>query len=377
VIYPEFLKSNSSIIGITAPSDGRSKPVDIKRLESAKAQLESRGYSVIETASVRKSEKGRSADGRTRADELMQLIEDSACKGILCASGGDWLFEMLPFLDYAKFAENPTWLEGMSDPTGLTFTMTTISDVAAVYCANAGEFGMQPWDETLENNLAILEGKNVIQKSTDSYQSGWLDLETGYEAYKKDAKTCWKLLSAGTTSNSEADDFLETDKSLDLFNDLETDKSLNVEKSKNSLQEIKFSGRLLGGCLDVIVNLCGTKYDNVTNFIEKYSSDGILWYLEAFDMTPEQLAFSLWELKEAGWFKYVKGFVFGRPAMLKDEYSSVTYDEAIMSVLGEFNVPVINNADIGHRPPHLTVINGAVGTIRFSNGRAELVTEFI
>jgi muramoyltetrapeptide carboxypeptidase LdcA involved in peptidoglycan recycling len=371
VIYPEFLKSNSSIIGITAPSDGRSKPVDIKRLESAKAQLESRGYSVIETASVRKSEKGRSADGRTRADELMQLIEDSACKGILCASGGDWLFEMLPFLDYAKFAENPTWVEGMSDPTGLTFTMTTISDVAAVYCANAGEFGMQPWDETLENNLAILEGKNVIQKSTDSYQSGWLDLETGYETYKKDSKTCWKLLSAGTTSN------LETDKCLDLLNALDTDTNSKIEKADESLQKIKFRGRLLGGCLDVIVNLCGTKYDNVNNFIEKYSSDGILWYLEAFDMTPEQLAFSLWELKEAGWFKYVKGFVFGRPAMLKDEYSSVTYDEAIMSILRDLNVPVINNADIGHRPPHLTVINGAVGTVTFENGRGSLTTEFI
>ena len=41
---------------------------------------------------------------------------------------------------------------------------------------------------------------------------------------------------------------------------------------------------LLGGCMDCLVNLTGTKYDKVVEFTERYREDGIVWFLEACDI---------------------------------------------------------------------------------------------
>ena len=71
---PEYLKSGDNI-GITAPSAGFGEQTDIVRLESAKLTLSERGYNLVETDSVRQCEKGRSADGRKRAEEFQQAVE--------------------------------------------------------------------------------------------------------------------------------------------------------------------------------------------------------------------------------------------------------------------------------------------------------------
>lgn len=41
-------------------------------------------------------------------------------------------------------------------------------------------------------------------------------------------------------------------------------------------QDADFSGRLLGGCLDCLVNLKGTEFDKTVEFVEKYKEDGII-----------------------------------------------------------------------------------------------------
>lgn len=379
MIYPEFLKQND-VIGITAPSNGRSEPLELIRLDNAVRQFSERGFRVRETAHARCSENGRSADAKTRAEELMQLFHDKDCAMILSVSGGDWLFEMLPYVDYTEIAKHPKWFEGMSDPTGLTYTITTMCDMATVYCANAGEFGMEHWDETLENNIRILSGcPELVQKSTDRYQSGWLQLTTGLEGYDKDSKTEWKVLSRGESNAQagQAEAVCKPEKDT-----CEVQKSVcEVQKGICEMQALRedvltAEGRLLGGCLDVLCCLAGTRFDHTKEFIEKYKKDGFLWYLEVFSMTPEQLAFNLWQLKEAGWFQYVKGILLGRPAMIHTEFSETTYEEAVMSVLGALGCPVIADMDFGHRPPHHTIVNGAIGRVSYKDGAGSLTLRF-
>ena len=41
-----------------------------------------------------------------------------------------------------------------------------------------------------------------------------------------------------------------------------------------------FEGRMLGGCIDILSLICGTKYDKVKEFNEKYKEDGIVWYFD-------------------------------------------------------------------------------------------------
>ena len=72
--------------------------------------------------------------------------------------------------------------------------------------------------------------------------------------------------------------------------------------------------------------------------------------------------------KRQGWFKYVRGFVFGRPCMFRS-FLGYTYEEAVLSVLEEYNVPVIFDADIGHKGPQFTIVNGALATVTCQDGR--------
>lgn len=335
MVYPDFIKPGMTI-GVTASSDGKSSDLDAVRLDHAAKQLEVLGYKTIETMSVRKSEKGRSSDAKIRHEELMQLMKDDDVKAVILACGGDFLMEVLPFLDFHVIAKHPKWYQGYSDPTGLLYTITVNCDMATVYASNYGDFGMGEWHPCLTQNIEVLEGKRAKQESFDFYMDGYLEKVTGYEGYLTDKKVNWR--------NGRGE------------------------------EEIMLKGRLLGGCLDVLLYLVGTKYDKTKEFIEKYKEDGIIWYLESYDLSSEQLATGLWNLREAGWFEYAKGFVFGRPCFYKSNYDS-TFDEAVMSILDTLQVPVVFDVDFGHKPPRMTFMNGAIGEIVSSGGKGSLTIE--
>lgn len=337
MIYPEYIKKDN-IIGITAPSDGNKKETDFIRLDNGKDQLKKRGYEVIETAHVRTSEKGRSTDAKTRTKELEELINDDTVKWIISAKGGDFLLEMLPFVDFESIKANPKWIQGYSDNTGLTYTITTNCDIATLYGCNFNDFGMGDWHKSVEDNLQLVEGNINTMHSFDQYEDGFHDRVTGLEGYKLEKPVCWRNL-----------------------------------RDKN---EINLSGRLLGGCLDVLLYIVGTRFDQTKQFIEKYKDDGILWYLESFALQSEALTLGLWQLKESGWFQYTKGFIFGRPAFYNPD-SEISYDEAVLSVLEEFNVPIILDADIGHKAPQMTMVNGAMAYIHSKDGKGTVKFDFV
>jgi muramoyltetrapeptide carboxypeptidase LdcA involved in peptidoglycan recycling len=338
MIYPKNLEKGYKV-GVTATSEGFTRETDIIRLDNGIRHFIELGYPVVETENVRNCVKGRSSDGRTRAKELLQLWQDPDVRVIFAATGGDYLMEMLSFLDYEVLKENPKWLQGFSDTTGLTFTITTNLDIATVYSNNFGSFGMNHWHSSLNDNIKILEGNNIRQNSFDKFQDGFKPRITGLEEYELEKEVEWKNSYPSCLQNNE---------------------------------EISMNGRAIGGCLDVLLNLVGTRFDKTKEFIQKYKEDGILWFLESFDLNSETLVRGLWQLKEAGWFEYAVGFIFGRPAM----YSSSTdtdYEEAVLSVLGELKLPIILDADIGHKPPQFTIINGSITNI-LSRGRKGVIS---
>ncbi|WP_154519414.1 S66 family peptidase [Velocimicrobium porci] len=335
MIFPDFLKPGD-VIGVTAPSDGNKKELDYIRLEHGILALKKKGYTVKETEDVRTSEKGRSSRKELRAIQLMDLYRDKRIKAIVSAKGGDFLCEILPMVDFDLIKKNPKWFQGYSDNTAFLFPVTTMLDIATIYGNNFNDFGMEPWHKAVEQNFMILNGKLLKQESFDYYEDGFHDKVTGLESYQNDLPVCWT----------------------------------NVYDK----EEIVIQGRLLGGCLDVLLNLVGTRYDYVRSFIDRYKQDGILWFLESFDLGSEALIRGLWQLKEAGWFENVNGFVFGRPCMFSS-YTDTTYEEAVLSILGDMQKPIIFNADIGHKNPQFTVINGAYGIIESKNGKGSLRME--
>ena len=234
--------------------------------------------------------------------------------------------EMLEYLDYELIKANPKWIQGYSDNTGLIYPITTICDMATVYSGNVGDYGMSLWHEGIKNNLKLLEGKNIEQKEFDLFENEYVKKVTGYEGYNLTDKVKYEFVSENKSEN--------------------------------------FTGRLLGGCLDVLIMLCGTRYDKTAEFVRKYKEDGIIWYLESFDLSSARIQCALWQLKEAGWFEGAKGFLFGRPCFFREEYET-DFNEAVKTALDSLNLPIITGCDIGHRPPRLTMINGLMAEISF------------
>lgn len=333
MIIPQYLNSDSKI-GVTALSGGAHKPLDKVRFENAVKKLKEKSYDVIFTDDVFKSDGlGRSADKETRAKEFMSLVNDKDVDYIVSAKGGDFLAEMLPYVDFEVIKANPKWIQGYSDNTSMLLAVTTLCDIATVYGYNFGNYGMEEWHESVSNNLALMEGKEVVQKSFDMFEDGFFDKETGLEGFN-----------------------------------FTTNVKLSAARGES---EISMEGRLIGGCLDVLVDMAGTRFEDVTGYVKKYGSDGILWFIESFDAVGERIIINLWKLKELGWFENVKGFIFGRPCFYKS-YSDITYEQAVMTVLEELNVPVIFDADIGHKEPQWTMINGAKAKIEYRDGKASL-----
>lgn len=330
---PKYIKPGD-VIGVTALSDGIVDEMKIKRFESGKNQLESNGYKVIYTDNVFTADsRGCSSTGEVRAAQLNELIMNENVTAIYSAAGGDYLMEMLEHVDFEAIRNNPKWIQGYSDNTGLLYSVATKCDVATVYGFNFSDFGMNPWQISVSRALDILEGKEKTQESFEYYESERHKYETGLEGYFSDAKVHW--------SNGRNED------------------------------EIIMSGRLIGGCFDVISFLAGTPYEDTPGFIERYKSDGIIWYLESFNMNDSDMITNLWRLKQMGYFEYVSGFVFGRP-LFYESWIEQSYENAVMYILGDLNVPIIFNADIGHKGPQFCMINGAKAKVWSKDGKGKV-----
>lgn len=322
--YPKFLEKGN-IIGITAPSQGVGD--DIESFEKSLHTLKKEGYQIKETKSVRN--KGMaSASGKIRAQEFDSLITEKNVKIIMCASGGDFLVEMLPFVNWQHIKENPKWIMGYSDPTYLLYIITTKLDIATIYGCNAGSFDQTNLHECLKNNLKILSGNIVRQDSFSYYQKDWLENSDGYHLTEK---VYWETIN----------------------------------------KEVDITGRMIGGCLDCLKDLIGTSYDYTKEFIEKYKKDGIIWYFDIFEPSAEVVYRTLFQMKEAGWFKYIKGIIVGRVAFPKHFNENFTYQEALKRMFPE--LPIIFNADIGHIPPKMTIINGSIAHITCKNGKGAII----
>ena len=332
--YPDMLQKGDTI-GICAPSDGVIDEFKIKRLDSAIENLRKMGYKVIETESTRKSNKGRSNTASNRAKEFMELMENKDVKLILYANGGDFLMEMLDELDFEKLkALPPKWTQGFSDITNLGFLFNTILDVPSVYCENVKDYSMVPLYENLENALSIVSGKEIIQTSFEKYEKE-NNRTSPEEPYNLTEKVEWKNITGE--------------------------------------EEIVVQGRSLGGCFDVIECLFATKYDYIKSYIEKYKKDGIIWFLECFEMTTPQVTRKLWQMKNAGYFKHARGIIFGRPLYLREDYG-IEFEEAVLDAIKDLNIPIICGADIGHVSPQMAIVNGAILKITSKDGKGKVET---
>lgn len=333
--YPNFIKENGCI-GVPAPSAGAWNDKKANKMLNAQKNLESLGYKLILSDNLLKCEKGRSAPDIERAKEFNNMYSSQNIDMIICAAGGDFLLEMLPYVDFDLIKNNPKLVAGFSDPTGLLYPITTKCDIATIYGQNFSSLGIADLHQSQKEFLEIIKGNLIVQNSYDLYENEGTETVTGLEGYNLTEKVYWHTL------NNEP---------------------------------VCLKGRIIGGCLDIISELAGTKYDGINDFNEKYKNDGIIWYFDNCELSKEAMIRTLWKMRELGYFTYAKGIVFGRCGV---ETTCYNYDmkAAIQdSVLSQLDVSIIYEADISHKSPCMTIINGAIATINVNNGKGSISFE--
>lgn len=319
--YPKFIKEKETI-GICAPSKGVGK-----KLESFELSIQhlSQFFQIKESESVR-VRNIRSNTAIQRAHEFNTLFSDDKINMVMCASGGDFLFEVLPYIDWKNVCDHPKWFMGYSDPTSILYTLTTKYDIATLYGMNGGSFDIR--DDYVKNSIEIMKGNLIPQVSFDSYQS--------------------------------AQNFLDDNPTYDQKTEWIPSKHLSV------------TGRCIGGCIDVLKDLMGTAYDGTNEFIERYKDDGFIWYFDNFAMSAENMYRTLLQMKYAGYFKHAKAILLGRVCFESSD-TGMTYLEALEMAMDD--IPYIMGVDIGHLVPRFTMINGAMMTLTCEGNKGKIEFE--
>lgn len=388
--YPEKLKKGDTI-GICAPSGGIAEKEDILQLELAENQLRKMGYKIIETKSVRKETKGRSSSGKERAKEFMDLLENKEVKLIIFAAGGDFLIEIFDYLDFGKIKDlKSKWLQGYSDITGISFLFNIILDIPTMYCQTIKDYAMNPLFRNLTDALRIEEGENIIQESFEKYQK-IVDFREEIENKNLEDNNKELKNNGGEKENISRAEQLKDDNKLDGLGENENteneeeksdiknlaktyDLTEKVEwKNITGEEKIQVKGRSLGGCLDCIKGYIGTKYDKVNEYLERHKKDGFIWFLEVFEMSTPEVYRTLWQMKNAGYFKHCDGIIFGRPLFIREEYET-SFNDTVKEALKDLEIPIICDADIGHVKPQLAIVNGAILEITSQNGKGTVKT---
>ena len=329
--YPKLLQTGDTI-GICAPSGGAPGDILSTRLDNAVRNIEALGYDVIQTSSVRSQSKCVSADSKTRAAELMSLYENSAVAAILPPWGGEFLMDMLPYLDFDKLSVlPPKWICGYSDVSTLTFALTINSDIASVHGSNAMNMGFARIHNADMRAFEVMSNRETTQESWDTWGrfTDWNDFSK--EVYTLDKPSSWKSLQGES--------------------------------------RVSFDGMTIGGCMDTLCKLLGTRFAPIDAFLRKYQQHGFIWTLESCEMAAPDIYRTLWQMRECGWFEHCNGIIIGRPDGYKDA-RDFTLVDALKQGLGDLNVPVLYDADIGHIPPQMQIVNGSIGRIDFVDGKA-------
>lgn len=329
--YPEFLKKGK--IGVCAPSLGCTIDPYLKRCENAIKTLTKKGHEIAFSESCFEQEKCRSATKEIRAKEFEETYFREDIDAVVSMAGGEFMMEILPHINFNKIKNaKPKFFMGASDNANLTFLLPVNCDVASIYGVCFPTFGMKKWHKAVQDNYDLLTGKKLSFSSYKKYEiENPHKKEEGHEldGYYCTEKVKWEILTG--------------------------------EK------EVNLKGRLIGGCLDVLTHLAGTKFCKIDDFNKRYKDDGIIWYLESCDLNVLEQARSLWFLRENGWFKNVKAFLIGRP-QLTETMMDIDYKEAVLSQLKEFNVPIIIDIDVGHVAPSIPMLNGSVAKVQVKGG---------
>lgn len=303
-------------IGVFAPSSGIGNKLE--RFKIVKNYLEDKGYKLKITKSV--LDNSLIIDNpEIRIKEFEELLKDNQVDVIFCSSGGEFALELAPFINFELLKKYPKYIIGFSDSTIVTYLTTVNADIESITSYNLINLSKISKHESVDNLFKIINGENICQKK--------------YEFYGEDTKKSALVL------NRKA-------------------------KYKCNKKELNVSARIIGGTIECLSEIIGMPYDNTKSFINKYKEDGFIWYFDICEMNSNDFYRTLLRMKQLGYFINVKAVLVGRKTIECNE-KDIKYSEALQRIFGE--IPIIEDIDLGHTYPKITIKNGAIAHINYRN----------
>jgi len=247
-------------------------------LEQGCRELEGLGFKTFFRPDITSSFRYFAGTCERRLGEFLEMLKSPGIHAIFCARGGYGSGQLIPGIDADRIRENAKIVSGSSD---ITILLNWIERAGVVSFHG-------PMVAT-----AIREGTKAYDRSV------LLDLLLGKQAVH--------FPTAGTSI----------------------------------LRRGSAEGRLIGGCLSLVVATLGTTHEIDTN-------DSIL-VLEDLDTKPYQIDRMITQLKQAGKFEAVRGVVFGEMLnCIQQPNQGYTLQEVLLDLLAEFAFPILYGFPTGH-----------------------------
>lgn len=316
------------IVGVTSPSSGVPESLH-DRLEVSLGAVRAAGFE-IEMGACMDGSGLVSAPAADRALEFQRMLLDPSIRAVVPPWGGDLAIDLLELLDWSAIADaEPTWVVGFSDMSTLLTPLTLLTGWATVHGQNLLETpcvppaGLRSWIDIVTEP----RGSKVVQTSPGAYRAtfvDWVDHPDTAE-YVLDTPCSWVRLDG-------------------LGGDLD------------------IGGRLLGGCLETLSPLAGTRYLDPARLDP--TGDGLILYLDIADADAGATCRALHGMRLNGLFDDARAVLISRTDA--PPLDSFTQHDAVVDALSRLEIPLLADLECGHVAPYLPLVNGALARIEHS-----------
>lgn len=336
LIKPHKLNKNDTVATISLSWGGAGMFKD-RYLYAKKLFEQTFGVKVIESPHSLCSPDELYNHPEWRLQDLMWAFENDEVKAVLTTIGGDDTIRLLSLMNGTHFEtmrKHPKIFMGMSDTT-----------VNHFMCLKAGLSSF--YSPALMFGYAENGGiPDYIVKNTE--------------------KSLFSTEPIGTLTPSK--DFIVQKIPFDDFQTIRC--RISAESWRFIQGSTKASGRLIGGCIDVLNLINGT---SLWPKIDEW--ENVVLFIETSEEKPsaDQLSYWLRNFGAQGILSKLSGILFARPGgefsaqkvEKQNQYIAhyTDYDVAILKVLREYNcteIPVVTNMDFGHTVPQLILPYGAL-----------------
>ena len=252
-----------------------------------------------------------------RAADFMEAFQNPEIKAVFNAIGGDDTIRLLPYIDWEVLRKNPKIFTGFSDTTTNHF-MLHKAGLVSYY----GLSVMNQWAEYVDINPYT---KQFIDKMLFHPVDQMEIPSSSFCSYD-----CDKIWWGEEHINEETPRYPNS--------------GYEVLQGHGTVE-----GKLLGGCIDVFLELLGT---SLWPSLADWKGKLLLLETSESNMSAEVLSWLLRNLQAQGILQVISGILVGKPAYQEKEaeYKAV-YRQVIGEEAGLPQLPILFNVNAGHAYP--------------------------